>query len=265
MERVGQFLKYVGALIVLAFSVSLGYTFFNVIAPSNMPWFTWVALGLTEVGFIIWLFTFRTTSPSDPKKPVALVMVLVCLFATLYTDAMELARMFHAVTIFANMYYYALIGLLLVHFVAIVIDEFINENTKFQRLKGYAAEPYYIPQQQEQVANYQEGYLPQASYTRPLAERSNQTGETLSQKAGYLVKGVVGTLMEKGRNSTNGGRMAVPVPGEASETTSENTSTSGTQTADGLHESINELEEVITLGEEIPVGAPRKRGRPKKQ
>jgi hypothetical protein len=233
-ERVGGFIKYVGALIVLIFSVSLGYTFFSHIAPANMPWFVWAAMGLTEIGLIVWLIVFRTSKANDPRKPIAFVMVFVCLIATLFTDAMELSRMFGVVTIIANMYYYCLIGLLVLHFGALVLDEFIKENMKYQRAVGI--DPLYMPAYQETGemvrASYpQTGQLPEGNYYRPLAQRSNQTGETLIQKAGYLAKGAAGMLMEKGRSYTKNGKAAGPVPGQTNETTSEDMYASDTLTA----------------------------------
>jgi hypothetical protein len=126
---------------VLVLSVSLSFTMFSSIAPPDMPWFAWAALGLTDGGFLGWLIVFRMIKYHGAHKSVAFVMIWVCLAAVLFTDAMELARMFHIAPIFAGMYYYALIALLLGHFLALAIDELISESQKYEQQHGLSPAP----------------------------------------------------------------------------------------------------------------------------
>lgn len=169
---VGGFLKYLGALAVVIVSISLSFAMFGSITPPDMPWFPWASLGLTDIGFLIWLIVFRTMALREEHgqiqpeklqvfyrhKSVAFIMVWICLFAVLFTDAMELGKMFHIVPLFAGMYYYAFIGLLLAHMLALAVDEFISEDAKSKRLYG-------TPPQQTQ-------YSVTEKRTQPKEERS---------------------------------------------------------------------------------------------
>lgn len=156
---VGAFVKYVGAAAVLVLSISLSLVMFGSIAPHGMPWFPWAALGLTDGGFVGWLIVFRATKYHAAHKSVAFVMIWVCLIAVLFTDAMELAKMFQIAPLFAGLYYYALIALLLGHFLALAIDELISEGQKYNYLPpspGVAIQQPAQPQTYEQMATIED-------------------------------------------------------------------------------------------------------------
>ena len=241
---IGGALKYAGAAIVLVFSISLSYTFFSQIAPADMPWFVWAALGLTEIGLLIWIAVFRMQRHHDAHKAIAFVMVLVCLAAVLYTDAMELANMFHLTTLVSGLYYYALIVLLLIHFGAFALDEFIKEGEKYSRVHGSYGNLIPI-----QARN---GNLIPEGDNRPLALanpkevtgeietiRMEQTGELVKRGVNAVKKGVekvsgaVNSTTRKAKPSTNSGKMEGNAPGETNVTISESTSGSDTLNPDG--------------------------------
>lgn len=127
----GAVLKYLGALAVLIFSISLSYSFFSAIAPADMPWFVWAAMGLTEFGLLCWLGVFMLQAHQSAHKTLAFVMIFVCLAAVTYTDAMELARLFKFTLFASSVYDYALIVLLIAHFFALVVDFFISYFSKY--------------------------------------------------------------------------------------------------------------------------------------
>jgi hypothetical protein len=217
-HNVGGFLKYVAAAIILIFSVSLSYSFFSVLAPPDMPWFTWAALGLTDIGMLIWLAVFRLQRYHDGHKTIAFVMVLVCLAAVLYTDAMELARLFHLVTLVSGLYYYALIVLLLIHFGAFALDEFMKETEKFQREHGN-----FSPSRNGNLIAIEEG----EKLPRPLAP-GRPKGVTQEVEAMRLAAGASGgenSPTKRGRLSTGGGKPGGHAPGSGK--TSMSGSTSG--------------------------------------
>lgn len=127
----GAFFKYLAAAAILVFSVSLSYSFFVQIAPAHMPWFVWAALGLTEIGLVCWLAVFMMQEHHDAHKTLALIMIFVCLAAVLFTDSVELARLFGTTFFLASIYYYALIVLFAAHLLAFVIDFFISYFSRY--------------------------------------------------------------------------------------------------------------------------------------
>ncbi len=123
---IGGFFKYLAALLIFIFSLSLSYTFFSSIAPANMPWFVGAALGLTEFGLICWLAVFMLQEHHDAHKTLALIMIFVCMLAVIFTDAVELARQFGTTFFLASIYYYGLIVVFCAHLLALIIDFFIS-------------------------------------------------------------------------------------------------------------------------------------------
>lgn len=237
---IGGALKYAGAAIVLVFSISLSYTFFSQIAPPDMIWFVWAALGLTEIGLLIWIAVFRMQRHHDAHKAIAFVMVLVCMAAVLYTDAMELANLFHLTTLVSGLYYYALIVLLLIHFGAFALDEFIKESEKFDRqhgnlianpnqygnLTGELNRPLALNRPKEEAANTRE--MEALSYTQET--ETNGNAMNLSQ-VGQAVKEGVSSVTKKVKASMSNGKQGDRVRGNGRTNTSENTSLPDTQTA----------------------------------
>lgn len=123
---IGGFFKYLAALLIFVFSVSLSYTFFSSIAPANMPWFTGAALGLTEFGLICWLAVFMLQKHHDMHKTLAMIMIFVCVLAVIFTDAVELARQFGTTFFLSSIYYYGLIVVFCAHLLALIVDFFIS-------------------------------------------------------------------------------------------------------------------------------------------
>lgn len=241
---VGGFLKYCAAAVIFVFSISLSYSFFTSIAPPRMPWFVWAALGLTEIGFLLWLASFRMQRHSDAHKAIAFIMVLVCGAAILYTDAMELASLFHLTTLVSNLYYYALIVLLLIHFGAFALDEFIKEGEKYSRVRGnygnlipiQARNGNLIPEGDNRplaLANPKEvtGEIEtiRMEQTAMLAKR----GVNAVKKGVEKVSGAVNSTTRKAKPSTNSGKMEGNAPGKTNVTISESTSGSDTLNPDG--------------------------------
>jgi hypothetical protein len=121
----GRFFLGLGAAIIFVFSVTLAYSMFVSIAPSDMPWFPWAAMGLTEFGLLCWLAGFMFTRHDEAAKVIALVMIFACLVTVGLTDAMELAHLFHVSPLFASIYYYVLIVMLCAHILAFITDLFV--------------------------------------------------------------------------------------------------------------------------------------------
>jgi hypothetical protein len=186
----GAFLKYVAALVIFIFSVSLSYTFFSHIAPHNMPWFTWSALGLTEFGLLLWLFVMILQRHVPASKTIALVMVGICFAGVLFTDAMELADMFGIALIVAGVYYYGLIGLLCAHLLAFVIDILVGYFSKYSFFATHSptAQP-----KAEAERQYQQGYEQHAaSFAQTATEPAAPKGPgVLSRATSSLAASVV--------------------------------------------------------------------------
>jgi hypothetical protein len=161
----GALLKYLAALAIFVFSVSRSYAFFSEIAPPDMPWFVWAAMGLTEFGLICWLFVFKLQHHSDSHKTIAVVMIFVCVVAVLFTDAMELAKMFHITVIIAGIYYYVLIVLFAAHLIAFIADFFVGY---FANHSFYGAPPQHggqrAPLKEAERPAYGDGLPEQRSY-----------------------------------------------------------------------------------------------------
>src|SRR5437762_3059383 len=100
----GRFFLGLGAAIIFVFSVTLAYSLFISIAPPDMPWFPWAAMGLTEFGLLCWLLGFMLTRHDPAAKTIALLMIFACLLTVVLTDAMELAHLFHVSPLFSDMY-----------------------------------------------------------------------------------------------------------------------------------------------------------------
>ncbi len=184
----GAFLKYVAALAIFVFSVSLSYTFFRSIEPANMPWFVWSALGLTEFGLLCWLFVFILQRHNPAHKTIALIMIFVCLVAVLYTDAVELSSLFHVSLVVASIYYYALIVLLLAHLLAFVADFFVGYFTKYSFTGMSSA---YAQPKSETVRPYQAGYEPQsASFAQTATAPTPKGPGVLSRATSSLAAGI---------------------------------------------------------------------------
>lgn len=255
---VGGFLKYCAAAVIFVFSISLSYSFFTSIAPPRMPWFVWTALGLTEIGFLLWLASFRMQRHSDAHKAIAFVMVLVCGTAILYTDAMELASLFYLTTLFSNLYYYALIVLLLIHFGAFALDEFLKEGEKYSRVHGnygnlipiQARNGNLIPTYPQNGNLIPEGDLRPLALARPKEAtgeietiRMEQTGKLVKRGVNAVKKGVekvsggVNSITRKEKPSMNSGKQEENALGTQNVTISESTCESDIPKADGQAES----------------------------
>ena len=186
----GAFLKYVAALAIFVFSVSLSYTFFKSIEPAAMPWFVWSALGLTEFGLLCWLFVFILQRHNPAHKTIALIMIFVCLVAVLYTDAVELSSLFHVALIVASIYYYALIVLLLAHLLAFVADFFVGYFTKYS-FTGMSPTPLHAQPKNETVRPYQQGYEQQsASFAQTATAPTPRGPGMLTRATSSLAAGI---------------------------------------------------------------------------
>ena len=258
----GSFAKWAIVIVALGFSITLSYMFFQAIAPPDKPWFPYAALALTEGGFILWLIVFMLTRHHPVHKSIALVMTCACAFCSLVVAGYEFYGLMAAhYDIASNTWLLQGVSILLevifaFHVIALILDLFASYFAKpghAFRTRGnlipaqYAQHGNLIPTHsrvkvEELVAmqNAITGYLTaiQGGETEdPLEVSSPQEEElTLLQVAkavADVVKEDVSSLTKKVKGSMKRGKRGVPAPGEASGTTSENTSTEENSNEDG--------------------------------
>ncbi len=268
----GRFFMFLGAAIVFVFSVSLSYSLFSSIQPANMPWFVWAAMGLTEFGLLCWIAVFMLTKHHPAEKTVAILMIFACLMTVFVTDAIELAHLFGLSVIFAQVYYYVLIVMLLAHLGAFVTDWFIwyfsipgHSFTERATIPAHSQpRGNLIPAQQmrapgnlipsqvqfqrmidQAVQKSVTGYLTAVKVSEEEPAQQNPLQLAAPDEArepGFFrewatgIKEDVSSLMKKVSGSIKSGRQAAPAPGDQSETTDE----SGLQLENGSEE--DELE-----------------------
>ncbi len=275
----GALFKMLAATAVFVFSVSLSYSFFVAIEPPAMPWFVWAAMGLTEFGLVCWLAVFMLQKHHDAHKTLAFVMVFVCLIAVMFTDAMELARLFGTVFFLANLYYYGLIVLLLAHFLAFVLDFFIGYFSKYSfsgngnlipmhqqngnlipMQGGYYLRPLASANQPkdatmsqlQSVSLGQVAQVPQLTMkvARPEAEVEAEANQELDPSLGNMANSVkeavklgASTVMKKASHYKKRGRTAAPVPGKTNGITEESTLQNSGEESSVAAESESVMEE----------------------
>lgn len=256
---IGAVFKYLAAAAIFIFSVSLSYTYFSAIAPGNMPWFTWAALGLTEIGFICWLAVFMLQRHNDAHKTIAFLMIFVCVAAVLFTDAVELSRMFGTTFFLTQFYYYGLIVLLLAHFLAFTMDFFVSYFEKYSFSGGgtkirYSQNGNLIPtsggynrplalrnQPKDmtypqmgavslgQVAASNQNQIPQQTTATAQEEEEVVTLSQVAQGVGAAVKSGASSVMKRVSHAKKPTKMEpAPVHGQVNAITIESTSTDST-------------------------------------
>lgn len=256
---VGAVFKYLAATAIFVFSLSLSYTYFSAIAPSNMPWFVLAAMGLTEIGFICWLAVFMLQRHNDAHKTIAFLMIFVCMAAVLFTDAVELSHMFGTTFFLTQYYYYGLIILLLAHFLAFALDFFVSYFEKYsfsgggRKIQyaqsgnliptngGYSARPLALRNQPKDASPMEARSLGQTAAPAnqiPQQTTASQDQEVvtlgqLASAAAASVRSGASTVMRKASRSKKPTKMEPAlVPGQVNAITEESTSTSSREESD---------------------------------
>lgn len=236
----GGLFKYLAAAAIFIFSLSLSYTYFSSIAPRGMPWFTWAALGLTEIGFVCWLAVFMLQKHHDAHKTIAFVMIFVCVAALLFTDAVELSRLFGTSFFLTQFYYYGLIVLLLAHFLAFTLDFFVSYFEKYSFSGGgrKVSDEHYA----NLIRTSQTGRVrvrPFLAKPQPKEMALSQTAQIEAPKlketmkeAGDTLKSGVNSATKKAKDFMKRGKQGVHAPGDEKMNTSRNTSTAENSDSD---------------------------------
>lgn len=227
----GGFFKYLAATLIFAFSLSLSFSFFSTIAPLHMPWFTFAAIGLTEFGFLCWLAVFMLQRHEDTHKTLAFVMIFVCMVAIIFTDGMELARLFGTIFFLNAIYYYGLIVLFSAHLLAFALDMFLSYFTQHPfrggdanliRSYGYNANLIRTPPQpqldrgrkvrveeEDDFDEDMEGEDGPLALPRPLPQEQ----ELNMAQVGMAIKEGANSIMQKAKAATRRGKRAGRVRG----------------------------------------------------
>lgn len=90
----GEFAKWAIMIAGLGISAVLSYIFYTTITPPDKPWFAYLALGLTEGGFVGWFATFMLSRHHAYFKGVAIIMVVACAIASFIVAGTELNILF---------------------------------------------------------------------------------------------------------------------------------------------------------------------------
>jgi hypothetical protein len=196
----------------------------------------------------------------DAHKTIAFLMIFVCVAAVLFTDAVELSRMFGTTFFLTQFYYYGLIVLLLAHFLAFTLDFFVSyfekysfsgggtkiryqQQGEFNSGNGGYNRPLALRNQPKdmtypqmgavslgQVATSNQNQIPQqTTATANQEEEEIVTLKDVVQGVGAAVKSGANTLMKKASHAKKPTKMEPAlVPGKTRVTIEESTSTSST-------------------------------------